>query len=146
MRQGYRQLNDALTWLGKHKKVNVSREIGGALGPGIHTATVIEYVNGGGYTDFVLESPDKHYHKERVWNKRTWNPPLGTKWKFELDYAGDGKHYIVRGGDKYSLIEDTYKKCVLESERIRDLYAYIRDNNLKLRYLRMKWRRAVEDK
>jgi len=144
MRQGYAPLLSALAWMGKNRKVDVSRQIGGAMEPGIHTATCVEFVSAGNYTDFIFESTDGLLHKERVWSGYgSKGPALGTKWKFELHYAGDGTHHIERGGEDYYLM-DADGKIVRTSQRIRDLYAFVKENNFKLRYLRMKWKKSLD--
>jgi hypothetical protein len=146
MRQGYRPLIEALQWCGKNRKVDVSRQIGGAMEPGIHTAVCKEYVSCGNYCDYIFESSDGLQHKERVWaayGKR--GPVLGSKWKFELHYAGDGNHHIEKGGEMYYLVDGVAGKVVTESSRISGLYAYVKEHNIKLRYLRMKWKKELTD-
>lgn len=146
-RQGYRPLIEALKWLGKNRKTDVSRQIGGAMTPGIHTATCIEYISAGSYTDYIFQSTDGLFHKERVWSKEQFPrrecPSLGSVWKFELHYAGDGICHIERGGSDYYLIDERDGSVLKVSEKIRDIYAFLNENKLKLKYLKMKWKKEI---
>ena len=143
MRQGYRPLLEALEFMNKNRKVDCSRSLGGAMEAGIHTAKVVEYTNGIGYVDYILIDKDGNSHKERIFSDRIWKPGPDSVWQFELHYAGDGYHHIERGGDTYYLINGNEGKVVQESDSIRELYTYLRGHSLKLKYLRMKWRREI---
>jgi hypothetical protein len=141
-RQGYAPMLQAFAWLGKHRKTDVSRQLGGAMTPGIHTATCIEYISNGSYTDYIFQSTEGNFHKERVWSKE--GPPLGSIWKFELHYAGDGICHIERGGSDYYLIDERDGSVLKVSEKIRDIYAFLNESKLKLKYLKMKWKTRLD--
>jgi len=145
MRQGYAALINALHWMGKHRKVDCSRNLGGALEVGVHKATVMERISNGQYTDYILQDKSGNVHKERIFGTYGWRPDLGTHWHFELQYAGDGNHHIERGGETYYLINGDTGIVVFSHDRIREVYGHVRNSNIKLKYLRMKWRRHLEN-
>ena len=140
-RYGYAPYFEALAWLQKNRKQEVSTAIGGLMPPGIHVAIVQEYRDGGNYRDVIFRSTDNLLHKERTWGKGMTRYELGTIYKFELIYGGDGTHHIEATGGQYRLVHIASGSSVFAAAQIRDIYTRIKDSRgkIKLVYLKIKW-------
>ena len=144
-RYGYEPFRRALDWMKKNRGRDVTTNIGGIMGPGIHKAIVQEKIDGGNTVDFIFQSTDRLLHKERTWGKGRLRYKLDTVYEFELMYGGDGTHRIEATNGTYNLIALRSGQPVFAAESIRQVYQYVNENKFKLVYLRIKWSREIKN-
>lgn len=142
-RFGYKPFFDSLAWMKKNRGREITTPIGGVMNVGLHKACVVEYKDGGQYVDFVFQSVDRQLHRERTWGSWRNKYKLGTWYELELVLGGDGQARIEAGGGTYKLILLSSGMSIFESDSIRDVYAFVKDENIKLVYLKIKWSREV---
>lgn len=142
-RQGYASYREAAEWMRLNKGRDVSTTIGGVMGKGHHQATVVEKWDSKGYVEYIFRSTENLMHKERCFGRSITRFHLGGVYKFELDYGGDGNCRIEAAGGGYKLLHLDSSAHIYNSERIAEVFQYVKDHNFKLAYLRIKWAKEV---
>ena len=142
-RFGFAPFREAYQWVAANRKKDVSTNIAGVAGPGIHTGTCVEFKQGKDYTDYIFQTKDKLLHKERCWKGAQTKFKLGSIYQFEI-VAGFGTHRIDISADEYSLVSLKDGRVTLTSGTIRDLYEYVKENNFKLVYNKIRWYKDLD--
>lgn len=122
----------AMEWMKKNKRRDMTKVLGGVMDDGLQKdCVVIEMHKGGNYTDYIFRNKDKQEYKQRCWGNYQGFYKLGATYDIIiLTRVGDVRIEGAEG--RFSLVSIKDNTVQLTSKRIGDLYAYARNNKLKM--------------